>query len=513
MQSYGHYTKLHQFNLKTGKDRVLLRDELRACAVLESGEILFSKDRKSGFGSELYLWAPVSGEKRLLLNTDYLVDEMVSDSRRIIVAARPDWHNLNLYQFQMETRKFIPLAATSYLQNRLSLQGDKLFFTANYNQVYSAYCYDFESGKVFRLTENGYASNPVYDQAAGLLYFIGLNSYGYDIYRKPAAFTDFKEFTVPVEPARTFPPKLDLGKDEVRKGGYWDNLKTMAPSFRLPTINVDESHNEYGMYIEGQDAIGDFSYGAILTYDTKQKKMNATMDLMAAFLAPLNMMFTYTNIGESSLTANLSYPLIKRVGPGVSDLSFGSKLVYEEDYQGPAIDPYVTFGYQTSRTKFGLNCSVPWAQLQDGTQRYGLYADLGINQFLSGNEVTPGSELILKVQSINDLDNPDPVFPQIRGYLEPITAKQGEVYTMEYSRPITKFRTGSWNMGYYFEDLSVKLFTDWAVPHTGESQGAWGLELHLEQPLTYEMGLDWGLIISWNKEGENSVGLSIGLGM
>lgn len=514
MESYGYYARLHQFNPKTGRDRVLISDELRAYSVLENGKILLSKDRKSGFGSELYLFSPESREKSLLLTTDYLVDEMVSDSKRIIVAARQDWHNLNLYQFQMETGEFIPLAATSYQQNRLSLQGEKLFFTANYAQVYSAYCYDYESSKVYRLTENGYASNPVYDEATDQLYFIGLNSYGYDLYRKPALFTEFKEFKAPEEPAATFPPALDLNKDMVKKGGYWDNLKTMAPSFRVPIINVDENHSEYGAYIEGQDAIGDFPYyDAFLTYDTKQEKMNATVDLMGAFLAPLNTMITYTNIEESSLTVNLSYPFIKREGPGVSDLYFGATLVYDEDYQGPAIEPLVTFGYQTPRTKLSLNCSAPWAQLQDGTQRYGLYADLGINHFLAGNEVTPGSELTLKVQSINDLDNPDQVFPQIRGYSEPLDAKQGEIYTLEYSRPIAKFRTGSWNMGYYFEDLSLKLFTDWAIPHMGESEGSWGTELHLEHIISAGLPLDWALIFSWNKEGENSIGLSMGLGM
>ncbi|HEX3048926.1 MAG TPA: hypothetical protein VHY08_29535, partial [Bacillota bacterium] len=516
MQSYGYYVKLHQYNLQTRKDRVLFSDELRAYVVLENGEILLSKDRKSGFGSELYLLAPVSGKKRLLLTTDYLVDEMVSDSKRIIVAARPDWHNLNLYQFQMETKEFVPLATTSYQQNRLSLEGDKLFFTANYNQVYSAYCYDFESGKVYRLTENGYASNPVYDNAAGFLYFIGLNSYGYDLYRKPAAFTEFKEFTAPEEPARTFPPKLDLDKDEVRKGGYWDNLKTMVPSFRFPIINVDESHREYGMYIEGQDAIGDFPYDATLIYDMKQEKMNATVDLMAGFLAPLNTMITYTNIGESSLTLNLSYPLIKRMGPGVSDLSFGSMLVYEEDYQGPAIEPYLTFGYQTPRTNFSLHCSIPQAQLQDGTQRNGIYADLGFNQFLSGSELTHGNELALKIQSINDPDNPDQVFPEIRGYLAPLSTKQGEIYTLEYSRPIAELRAGSWGLNTYFEDISLKLFTDWAISREGDSQGAWGIELHLEN-ITKIMSLDaplnWGMIWGWNKEGESSFTMSLGVGM
>jgi hypothetical protein len=511
MQSYGYYSRLHQYDPETGKDRTLLSDELRAYSVLDNGEILFSKDRKSGFGSELYLLAPESGGINLLMDTDYLVDEIVSDSKRVIVAARPDWHNFNLYQFQMETREFIPLAATAYMQNRLSLQGEQLFFTANYHQVYSAYCYNFESGKVYRLTENGFASNPVYDEGTSQLYFIGLNSYGYDLYHKPAQYTEFKEFTAPEEPAATFPPMLDFDKDVVKQGGYWDNLKTLVPNFRVPIINVGANRSEYGAYIEGQDAIGEFYYNGTLTYDTKQEKMNVTAALLTNSLAPLNTLITYTNVGENLLEVNLSYPFIKRAEPGVSGFSLGATLVYDEDYRGPAIAPLVTFGYQTPRTKLSLDCSAPWAQLQDGTQRYGLYADLGVNQFLSGNAVTPGSEVILKVQSINDLDNPDPVFPQIRGYLEPLTAKQGEVYTLEYSRPIAKFRTGNWDMGYYFEDLSLKLFTDWAVPHLGESQGSWGLELRLEQPLNYFIGLDWGLIFSWNQKGENLIGYSIGL--
>ncbi|HEX3044352.1 MAG TPA: hypothetical protein VHY08_06320 [Bacillota bacterium] len=515
MQSYGYYSKLHQYDLATGKDRVLLGDELRAFTMLNDGKILYSKDRKGGFGSELYLFSQASGEKSLLMTSDYLVDEIVSDSKRILVAARQDWNNLNLYQFQLQTQEFVSLAPTYYQQNRLSLQGEKLFFTANYAQEYSAYCYDFESGQVYRLTENGYASNPVYDEAAGQLYFIGLNSYGYDLYRKPAQFTEFKEFIVPEEPEATFPPALDLNKDTVKEGGYWDNLKTMAPSFRVPVINVDANRSEYGVYIEGQDAIGHFPYyDATLTYDTKQEKMNVSADLMGSFLAPLNTMISYTNVGESSLTLDLSYPFIKRVEPGISDLSLGTKLVYEEDYLGPALEPFMTFGYQTPRTNFSLNCSVPQAQLQDGTQRSGLYAGLVINQFLSGNESTSGSEMSLKFQSINDPDNPDLVFPLIRGYLEPLDAKQGEIYTLEYSRPIAQLRDGVWALSFYVEDISLKLFADWAKSWEGASQGSWGAELHLENKLfAIGLPLDWGLICSWNQEGKNSVGLSAGLAM
>lgn len=513
MNSFGNISLLHQLDRKTGKDRVILSDELRAYtvldrafAVLNEGQVIFSKDRKGAFGSEIYAFSPASGKKSLLFTSDYLVDEMVSDSGKIWVAARRDWQNLNIYQLNLETGEFTPLIQSPYSQNRLSVQGAKLYFTSNYQRTYASYCYDFTTGEIYRLTGQGFALNPVYDESGGQLYFIGLNSYGYDLYRKPARFQKF-EFS-PV-PETITPPVFDLKPDQVTRGGYLDNLKTMSPSLHAPIVTMENNHYQFGIYLEGQDAVGDFpAYRATFTYDTQKQQLNSTVDFMMNYFAPLNASINYSSQDESSLTLNLSYPLIKSDSPGLSNLSLGTSLKYENDYQEPAINPSVNIGFQYPKTNANLYVNAPFTRLVNGTQFLGLYAGCEIKRYL------PGSELTLRMQSIHDPENPDPVFPLIRGYDTQLTAREGKIYSFEYSRPVFKIRNGFWKTNVYFGDVAMILFTDLAIPWSGTSQESWGLELHLEIETMYlGLPLDCGARFSRNIEGDNQISLSVGVAL
>jgi hypothetical protein len=502
MKSFGNYSLLHQFDRRTGKDRVLLGDEIRAFTVLNGGRIIYSKDRNGAFGSEIYAYSPVSGKKNPLFSSDYLVDEMVSDSGRILVAARRDWQNLNIYQLNLETGELIPLIQTPYLQNHLSLQGEKLFFTSNYQRIYTSYCYDFGTGKTYRLTELGFASNPVYYDSSGHLYFIGLNSYGYDLYRKPARF---REFEFPAEPEATVPPIFDLKPDQVIQGGYLDNLKTMSPSFHAPIVSMNNQHYEFGIYLEGQDAIGDFpAYQAMFTYDTEKRQLNSTVNLMINYFAPLDASISYSNREENSLILNLSYPVIKSYSPGLSNLSLGTSLKCQDDYQGPAIDPFVNIGFRYPKTNANLYVNAPFTRLNNGTQFLGLYAGCEINQYL------PGSELTLNIQSIHDPKNPDLVFPLIRGYDAKLTARRGMICSLEYSRPVLKIRNGFWKTNIFFEDITMVLFADRAISWDSDHQESWGFELHSEVKTMYVgVPLDCGARFSRNIEGNNQINLFI----
>lgn len=501
--SKGLYALLHQYDLGTHKDRVVLADEIRGFEVMEDGKILYSRQLKNGYGSELYQYDPRHREKKLLMSSPYLINEIVGDSKlasaRLIVDAQRDWESGNLYRLDLETKTLEPLTQTPYTERWLSLSGDKLFFTANYQKISSVYCYDLSNGKISRMTENGWIGNAAYDETTGKLYFAELNSYGLDLYQEQAKFSDYQLPDLP----QTTPPTFTLDKSQITSGNYSDNLKTLGPKFWLPLINSDK--NEYGMMIMGADAIGDFAnYSATLVYNSKTDKYMGDLTLPINFFAPFQVAVICSDWDErtNQSTDNYNQLLIAypwaRLSPGLSQLKVGTCFTYEDDYRGPEIKPFATIGFQYPTANATLTVSAPQSQMKSGGERSGLYTDLEYKQYLADNQFR------IRAQTIHDPDNPDDVFTTIRGYDDALTDKQGKMFTAEYSRSLFKIRKGLWNPSVYLEDVTGSLFDDQAISENGNRQESWGLELHLETKYAYNnLSLEWGLRLVQNIEGDN----------
>lgn len=493
--SYGYYALLHRYDLATGKDWVILEDEIRGFEVLDSGEILYSKQQKNGFGSELYRYDPNTGDKKLLLKSDYLIHEIVSDGRRLIVDAARDWETNSIYLLNLEKQEFVPLVHTPYVERWLSLSGERLFFTANYGKVSSVYCFNFSTGKISRMTENGWIGNSVYDEVGNQLYFVQLSSYGLDLYQKTAEFHDFKLPDVPA----TVPPVFTLNDSEITKGTYCDNLKTLLPKFWFPMINTDQK--KYGIMITGGDAVMDFpEYSATIIYNAEKEKMEGELTVPINFFAPFQSSLIYSDSDdERSTELMMLYPLVKRLSPGLSQLDAGTYINYSDDYDGAELKPFITVGFQYPKTSLNLTVSAPQSKLKNRDNRSGLYAELEASQYFLNNKIR------FAAKYIDDPDNPnDDLFDELRGYDKALTAKEGKLYTIEYSRPLFKIRNGLWNPNIYFEDVTGTLFTDRAIPQNGEQQSSWGLELHVETKFAYSfIPIDWGCRLVWNDQGEN----------
>ncbi len=492
LRSYGYYAVLRQKDLRSNKERIILKNDLRSFEVLDDGNIIYTKDLKTSFGSEVYLLDLVLNTSTKLFDTEYLIEEMIVSGEKIIVTARKDWETFSIYSLDLNSRKFTPVVDTPYQEYGISLEDTRLFFTANYQKRIFSYCYDFGSGQFFRLTENGMAAYPIYDQLHNQLYYVGMNSNGYDLYQKNA---DFVEFELPQSPA-TIPPVFTLKESEITKGTYGDNLKTLTPKFWLPLFNSDTER--YGVYFRGSDAVLDFpSYTCSLGYDYKNEKYFSSLDLMINYFAPFEASISYKDDEERTGSLSMSYPLINRLESGISHLNIGTSLNYDPDYKDTEIEPFFTTGFQYPKTKGDLTVRLPHSTLKNGDERSGVYAELTLSQYLHQ------SELMLKTIYINDSDNPDDVFTEIRGYDEELIAKKGMIYTLEFSKPILKIRKGLWNPNVYFEDVIITFFGDEAVPETGVKQSSRGIELHFETKLMYFAPLDWGYRFVRNNEDQN----------
>lgn len=501
--SYGVFAKLREKDLRSGKDRLVLAGDLRAYEVLPDGSILYATASKSSFGSKIYLYRPEAGSN-LLYEVSYLVDEIAADDGRIVFSARKNGENNNLYLFTLETGEFTPLVTTAYGEYGIALAGDHLFFHANYGQVYGIYCYDLATGQVYKMTSGNYATEPAYDEAGGDLYFVGLHTDGFDLYRQEATFSPY---ALPVTMPEKWPHRTENRMAvEIKPGSYWDNIKTLTPKVMLPIITPINSDLDYiaGLAILGSDAIGHFpTYLVSLVYNSEVDRWGTQSLLSFNLFAPLLVSLGYDSFDDRPLSLDLSYPLYNRLSPGLSHITVGLTCFYEEAL-GKELVPYTSFGFSYPKTKLKFQFKVPVEDLdpEGDTQRIGYYGGMEVNRLLGKGDLT------LKVQGFSDPDHKDDVFPEIRGYRESLPAKQGGVATLEYTHRLLPLRVGSWLLDFYLEDLYASLFVDAAVPDEGEYQLAYGMELYQELQLGYGFSaarLSPGVSFGLNRDGESFV--------
>lgn len=480
LRSYGIYTWLQEFDLVEKKGKTVLKDEIRAFEVSKDGKLIYTKDRRDGFGSEIYLREPKAKDSKLLFQTDYLIEELESKSGRTVVVARKDWETWSIFMLNMETGEFTPLINTPYMEFGISIEGDKLFFSANYEKNLSSFCYDFVTTKFYRLTENGLAIYPTYDQSNNQLYYVGINANGYDIYCQPV---NFKEFQLPESPA-TIAPVFDLADVAISREGYRENLKTLAPCFWIPLINSDDQ--KVGVHFEGGDAVMDFPwYTGEIGFNYDKEEYFGALNLEVNYLAPFHMELSFEKDDETTAKLTMDYPLF-------SAIEIGASFGVDPDYDGYETAPFIELG------SF-LKVSTPKSKLKNGELREALYAQMKLSDYLLGGK------LKILAKYIDDPQNPDSVFEEIRGYDEALKAGKGQVYSFEYSHPLWKIRKGFWNPNIFFEDLTFMLFNDRAISESGLKQESQGLELHLETRTAYMFALDWGCRYVRNDGGDTKV--------
>jgi hypothetical protein len=479
LRSYGVYAWLREFDLAEKKGNIILKDTVRAFEVFEDGKLIYAKDRQDGFGSEIYLKQPKAKDCKLLFKTDYLVEELESASGRTVAVARKDWETWSIFMLNMETGEFTPLIKTPYMEFGVSIEGDRLFFSANYEKTLSSYCYDFVTTKLYRLTENGLAIYPAYDHSSNELYYVGINANGYDIYCQSA---NFKEFQLPESPP-TVAPVFNLTEVEISRVGYGENLKTLAPRFWAPLINSDDE--KVGVYFEGGDAVMDFPrYTGEIGFNYDKEEYFGALDLEVNYFAPFHTELSFEKDDETTAKLTFDYPLF-------SVIEIGASFGIDPDYDGYEITPFIELG--------SLKVSAPESKLKNGEQRDAFYAQIKLSDHLLGGKWR------IFAKYIDDPQNPDSVFDEIRGYDEELKSGKGRVFSFEYSHPLWKIRKGLWNPNIFFEDLTFTLFIDQAIPESGFKQESWGLELHLETQTAYMFALDWGCRYVRNDDDDTKV--------
>ncbi len=497
--NYGYDFSLHEKDPASGQDRVLMEDSYRAFEVLPNGRILYSKDRRENFGSNLYSWDPSDGKRKFLFSLDFMVDEIISDEKRVVVTAKREYGQYNLYMLDLEKGFLKPLVPSAFLERNPQLEGNHLYFNANFNKCYGLYRYDFSTRKLSRLTDSGYAASPAYDPEKDQLYYAGLNSYGNDLYRVPPKPKSYRLKTTRSTPE----PGFELNRADVKEGGYTDNLGWMAPqAFHFPLGEFSSGRSWIGLGLVGTDALYQFAYTLLPAYDFQDHHAKIDLDLSNLFFSPWVSAVEYTEINSRELLFQTAYPLVLKVSPGLDQLDLGLDL--DDDFTKTEWDPFLIQSYYFPSTSLSLLLTTPleresWGSYRDRT---GAYAYLTLKQYL------PHSELEVGWVGIEDQQNNDTVFPTLRGYANALGGLKGMTASVDYAVPVFNIHGGLWNPSFYFEDLVLDAFSDGAFDELNQSQWSFGAEIHLETKLTCAftgIPADLGFRYSHTQEGSDSL--------
>jgi hypothetical protein len=465
---FGLLTNLHEKDLGTGRDRVLLTDNIRAFCVLREGAILYSKDRTHEFGSEL--WLHEGEDNVLLFDTGLLVGELDADGNHIVAVARGDFENWNIYLLDLENSNFAPVVVTPWIEGSVSLMNDTVLFTANYRGYYALYMYDLGAGELYRLTNSGYAEHGAL--ISGMLYFKGMSSQGFDIYR-----TRFHPMIIDL-PAAAPPQKPDFEHMElsINEGGYADVLKTLVPSIRLPVlfpVDVDLDNWVYGLGFIGSDATNENLYGCFIGGETDDGDLTGSIVWQSRFFSPCDIIFYYDH--PNSFEYSVALPVFLSLEPGVSNLTLFLEGRVFDDLARKEFSPGITLGFRYPYTAIGISISLPFERQAWGSdvQRSGQEFRLTVQRLAGGGE--------FKVSCGMHIDRYNPDFAEfsIRGY-DLVESRRASFANLEYSHRLCKVRWGLWNPSVYFEDMYWTVFGDYLDTQEAAPYYSFGCELGLE---------------------------------
>ena len=507
LNSYGYCTVIKEIDITKGDLRNVLEGDIRDFEVLSDGTIIYSKDRKGVFGSDIYIYDN-SGSRsgKPAFSSDLLIDKLVSDGNMIFAAAKTDRANYNVFKLDIKNGNLSQIIGSPYFESYPSVYGKRLYFAANFDNQNALFCYDTGNKKVYKIDAGSWSASPAYDEDSKTLYYVGINSSGYDIYSKKAAFVEYTSTDQSATDKWSLP---DIAGTE-GEHTLLNNLSGITPSVYYPQLLNSYNKNLLGVGFSGKDPIEAFYYSSAMYYDSSIKKLYGSLMIDSRFLAPVATSLFYNNFDENSLGMDLDYPFFIRLSAGLSYLSAGlTAQLSKNDFTRKIFTPHFSSSLRFLGTWGDLSNTLflPFESRSAGStiDRTGLYS----NTILSNN--LSDSRISVNIVNIYDPSNPDTVFPVLRGYATALNDKIGNVLRFDYSKPLIKIREGSWSTSIFLDDLCGNVFIDTAKGDRGSLQASAGIELHQETRSLFVLPVDLGIRFAVNKENEKSLALLVGL--
>ncbi|MGQ9664281.1 MAG: hypothetical protein ACUVUH_02990 [bacterium] len=489
---YGITSILYRFNLVDKKKQTLFTDDIRSFCVLDSDIIIYVKQRQHSFGSEIWLFTPEL--KKKIWEGDLLIDEIETNGKWIVVSARREFENPDLYIFKPESAEFRVILSTPWTEGHLSLaQTDWLGFIANFDGEHRIYAINLINPEsIFCYTKGEFTNSFVFIKDT--LYFSILQANGFDIYKKLSSPEKYY-----LKQWQSYPePDFQKQRFEIKKGNYFDVVKTSFPSVRLPVfLPVDSAFRKwsYGVLFSGGDATDENIYITYLGRDPLNNKLFFRSNLQSKFFSPtqIELLYDYTNHFKISS----SYPIFNTLKPGIANITLYLNFKSFDEYQRKEMNPGLALTWRKPDYNCYLNFYVPFESkiMMSSIDRIGFFCGSGLNYlFFTG-------ELRTKITGFLDPQNPDSARILLRGY-EPVSAQKGILFNTEYSHRLLELRKGLWNPNIYFEDLFGIIFFDYALTQNGKKYYSIGVEIALESKSCFgfiRMVPKAGLVINGEK--------------
>ena len=465
---FGVVSNLHEKNIAAGSDRILLTDDIRAFCILPDGRILYSRDKSHEFGSELWIYE--NGRSVMFFDSQLLVGELDANEEYVVAVARNDFENWNIYLLDLMDADLSPLISTDWVEGSVSLIDDAILYTANYGKAYSLYMYDLLANELYRLTEKGYAEHGVV--VADTLYFKGMSRQGFDVYKTEFRPKPFRS----IETERSEKPDLENMELEITEGGYFDVMKTLVPSVRVPfalPTRRDLSAWTYGLLFLGGDATDENIYGGIVYRDPDEEEMSFNMLWQSRLITPLDISFFYDY--RNSFEYAITFPAFLSLEYGFSNLNLFLDGRIFDGLTRVEYTPGCAVRFEYPYTTLTVSCSFPYERQAWGSDihRSAQRMALSIRQYLHGGECR------FLGQAYVDRHNPEMPDFRVRGY-DAIESRRAVILSTEYVHRLCRLRRGLWNPNIYIEDVYWLVFADYARTDEGYTHYSVGGELRLE---------------------------------
>lgn len=497
-KTFGVYSVIYEKNMLTESEKEIISGEIRTYFV-NKGKLLYAKDKIYSWGSEVFEYDLETKEEKFIMDTDYHILLFDSDGKNIVCVAKKQGENTGIYLFDMNKKILKPIIDTPYMEDMAVIYDNKIFFQSNYEKIHSIYCYDLNSNKLYRITDNGVAGTPAYDVKNDILYFVGLHTDGFDIYKikpqlKEFKFKEFKKEKV------EYPI---IKEDEIIRGSYLDNILTLTPRIRLPLFLYVKENMFGGLYLSGADAIGDFNWTGQILYNFTDSVTYQEFLLNTYILSPLVMNFAYSNNNDKRddrIKIGTEYILYSSLRPGLSQISVDVYYLIFDNFLRNRLSQGINFGFNFPYMHLSLSGTAVFenkaSDILDDKSKEGYYGNFIFSYFLPETKftITAGGFYGLNENVDNLID--------LRGYKDEIHSDRAITGSIEISRNLLKIRNGLWNpFNIYIEDMSGLLFYDSCITPYALSY-SYGLELHLETKFAFFATTDIGARISMNKNNE-----------
>lgn len=466
----GTETEIWQKSLSSGKKKMLTSGQIRAFCVLDSNRIIIARDLDQQKGSEL-LVIKDGAEPEQLLSSEAVIHGIFHSMGRTFLNAKSYWKNSSIYELDQQTLALVPLIDTPRREVITSVDGNKLYFTANYGEFLQSYIYELNTGKSFRIDGSDFMSDAVLDTSGKNCYYLSLSGEGYELGSHRTLLYPLQEMTfrskaAPFSQLKEVPPEDYIPGIRISKGNYWSNLRHLVVprQFRFPIFYATKDSASAGYLMSGADVVGHFpSWEAGIIYDFYLKKVKLDLSLENRLFKPIYQSTYYTSYDKEKLVSDQYAFLIKRLNYGLDTLKPGLTFTTKTDYQRKIWSPYLDLGFNyygiQNFNRFRMNLESTSFTSSDRRRE-------GYESLHNFCILMPwASDLKLKLHLAYDPQaDKDEIFSALRGYEDGIETNKGFKAQTTFSKNLLEIRDGFWNPNIYIEDLSGGLFFDLAQP-------------------------------------------------